>query len=283
MPGSSAGGSTQRYAVLGFPVRHSLSPRMHLAAFRALGMDATYEAIEVPSEALEAELARLHREGYAGLNVTLPLKEHAAALVERRTEEASEAGAVNTLRRERDGWEGHATDGLGFESWADEAGVTIRGARVLVLGAGGAARSTAPNLVRLGPAAVHVVSRSGDRARELAERMHGLSDGTLAVRASALADAPEDDGWSVLVRLLAPTDVLSDEGRWWDRLVAGAAVLEGNYAERAAGARARAASSGLRFEDGLRLLLHQGARSFTFWTGREAPVEAMREAIRETG
>jgi shikimate dehydrogenase len=278
MKGFGGGAGTRRFAVLGFPARHSLSPRMHRAAFRALGIDASYEAIEVAPERLGPELDRLAAEGFEGLNLTTPLKERAVAHVSRLTPEAERVAAVNTLRLDPEGWTGHATDGLGFEGWVREGGIRVGGSRVLLLGAGGAARSIAPNLVALGPAAVDVVSRSGDHARELAERMRG-SGGALPARAAALEDAPGPETWNLLVRFLSASDVGSAEARWWSGLVPGATVLEGNYAERAAGARARAAASGLRFEDGLGLLLHQGARSFEFWTGAEAPVEVMRNAL----
>jgi shikimate dehydrogenase len=283
MTGSGAGDGIQRFAVLGFPARHSLSPRMHRAAFRELAMEATYEAIEVPPERLGRELDRLHAQGFTGLNLTTPLKERAAALAGRLTDEARRAGAVNTMRREREGWTGHATDGPGFERWVSDAGVRVAGTRVLLLGAGGAARSIAPNLVALRPGAVDVASRSGDHARELAERLRALSEGIVPVRAAALESAPPTSSWDLLIRLLSSSEVDEAESRWWDGLAPAAVVFEGNYEARAAGARARAEASGLRFEDGLGLLLHQGARSFEFWTGREAPLEAMREALRSRG
>lgn len=280
MMGFGADAGTRRFAVLGFPARHSLSPRMHRAAFRALGMDATFEAIEVPPARLEAELGGLHAEGFTGLNLTTPHKERAFVLAGSLTTEARAARAVNTLRREPEGWAGHATDGLGFEAWAGEAGIGVRGARVLLLGAGGAARSIAPSLVGLGPASLDVVSRSAAHARDLAEGVRADAGGTLPVRAAALADEPPAVRWDLLVRLLSTAEVEAAEARWWDGLHDGAAVLEGNYEERAAGARARAGARGHRFEDGRGLLLHQGARSFEFWTGVEAPLEAMREALR---
>ena len=283
MPRFGANAGTQRFAVLGFPARHSLSPRMHRAAFHALGMSATYEALEIPPENLERELERLHRDGYVGLNLTTPLKERAVPLVGRRTEEAEVAGAVNTLRADPAGWTGHATDGPGFEGWTREAAVEVAGARVLLVGAGGAARCIVPALVGLGPASVDVVSRTGDRARDLAERVRALSDGAIPSRAAALEDAPPAERWDLLVRLLAVSEVGVAEARWWKGLDRAAVVLEANYEERAGGARAQASAGGFRFEDGLGLLLHQGAHSFVFWTGREAPLEARREALAAGG
>jgi shikimate dehydrogenase len=283
MKGFGAGAGTLQFAVLGFPARHSLSPRMHQAAFRALGLDATYEAIEVPPDQLEAELRRLHAVGFAGLNLTTPLKERARALVTGWTREAGVAGAVNTLRRDPGGWMGHATDGLGFEAWVREVGIEVRGARVLLVGAGGAARSIMARLVAMKPASLDVVSRTAGRAYELGTRVIVASDGTLPVAAFGLGQAPPERQWNLLVRLLSTVEVGEAESRWWNGLDSRAAVLEGNYQERAAGARALAGARGLRFEDGLGLLLHQGAHSFEFWTNVAAPLDAMREALQGTG
>ena len=119
-----------RYAVLGSPAAHSLSPPMQAAAFAAAGLDAVYEAIEVEPGALGDALARLHRRGYAGLNLTAPHKERALRFAASVTPEAARLGSVNTLKRDAGGWAAHATDGLGFESWAREAPLPLREARV---------------------------------------------------------------------------------------------------------------------------------------------------------
>ncbi len=274
--------STRLYAVLGHPVRHSLSPLIQNAAFEAAGKDAAYVALEVRPGRLGEALRGLHAAGVLGLNLTTPHKEAVGPFLSGRTAEAERAGAANTLRWVEEGWLGHATDGPGFADWVRALGIALRGGRVLVLGAGGAARSIAPVLPMLGAASVGMVSRDGGRARAAAARLREYGGESLEISAAALGDtaAAEEHGrWDLLVRALASDTIGTAERSWWRRLSAAAPVLELNYGPRAAGAREVSSAAGRRFEDGLGLLLHQGAHSFTFWTGEPAPVDAMRAAI----
>ncbi len=256
---------------------------MQNAAFAAAGIDAVYVALDVAPERLETALSELHASGAAGLNVTLPHKEAAFRLVERATPEARDAGAANTLRRTDRGWEGHATDGPGFLAWMAELGVEARGASVLLIGAGGAARSVADALAKHGAAAIGIVNRDGGRARslaaEIAERRPECAcrAGSLTDDAAGWSGAP----WSLLVRAVSAESVGPDEARFWDAVAPGAPVLDLNYGARAKDAGRFAAERARPFHDGLGLLLHQGALSFEFWTGREAPREIMRRALEE--
>ena len=274
-------GATQVYAVLGQPVQHSLSPLIQNAAFQAAGMKAIYIALEVPAPRLEEALRGLHAAGLSGLNVTAPHKEEVFALTHDRTVEADEARVVNTLRRERDGWRGHATDGIGFLAWIAEEGIVMRGRRVIVIGAGGAIRSIVPKLATLHPAAIHVVSRNAERARAVARSGSG-PEGEPRITSAALGERAIEWGggsWDVLVRAIPAEPISSEEDSWWDRHAPGAVVLDLNYGPRAAAARTRARDRGLRYEDGGALLIHQGAASFEFWTGKRPSVAVMKEAL----
>lgn len=275
-------GATQVYAVLGQPVRHSQSPLIQNAAFQAAGMNAVYIALEVPPPRLEQALRGLHAAGVPGLNLTTPHKEAAFALTHDRTVEAEEAGAVNTLRRERQGWRGHATDGIGFLAWMGEAGIELTGRRVIVMGAGGAARAIVPKLVTHHPEAIHVVSRNPEHAQALA-RGAGGPEGRARITSAALGDRATEGGgdrWDVLIRAIPVGPISAEEDSWWSRHAPGAAVLDLNYGARAAAARARARERGLRYEDGGALLIHQGAASFEFWTGKRPSVAVMKKALR---
>jgi shikimate dehydrogenase len=274
---------TGLYAVLGHPVNHSLSPPMQNAAFRAAGIDAAYVALDVQPDGLAETLKLLHAAGFSGMNLTAPHKEAALSLVSAATDEGRECGAVNTLRREESGWRGHATDGPGFAAWIAELGVGVRDSRVLLLGAGGAARSVAPVLVRLQPAAVRVVSRDGGRAAALQERLRPIARPSTDVTAAALAEpgpSGRDRGWNLLVRALASETVGASEASWWERLDPEARILDLNYGGRAVETRKRAAQGNRRFDDGMGMLLRQGALSFEFWTGKPAPLDAMRAALQ---
>lgn len=276
----------RQFAVLGYPVAHSHSPPMQNAAFGAAGLDAVYRAIEVRPDALEATLKKLHAEGYEGLNITLPHKEAALGLAESASAEARAVGAANTLRRSKSGWEAHATDGPGFLAWMDERGVTLSGAQVLLLGAGGAARGVAWSLLSRRVAAIDVASRSPARARTLISDMEATAQHWTRLTAAALSETPsERDGprWSLLIRALSSEELTPGEERWWSGLSPRGLAVDLNYGARAKAARALATSMHRRFEDGREMLLQQGALSFTHWTGLPAPVEAMRAALTAAG
>ena len=256
---------------------------MQNAAFQAAGANGVYISLDVPPERLADVLEGLHAAGLSGLNLTAPHKEAAWPLVSGSTEEAARSRAVNTLRREKSGWFGHATDGLGFAAWAASLGIDFRGSRVLLLGAGGAARSILPVLVSLEPASVCVVSRDVGRASAVVEGLPGMARSSAAISAAALAE-PAEPGtrypWNVMVRALPTTSVDAAEGAWWARLEPGGPILDLNYGARALKTRARAEAGNHRFEDGLGMLLYQGALSYEFWMGEPAPLEAMRSALQ---
>jgi shikimate dehydrogenase len=255
---------------------------MQNAAFGASGVDGIYVALDVSPDRLPRALEGLHAAGFAGLNLTLPHKEAGARLCVRLTPEAERAGAVNTLGREATGWLGHATDGSGFRGWIAECGVPVKGGRVLLLGAGGAARCVAPEIVALGASALTVVSRNGGHAQALIARLRLGEASTTALAARPLDDtraARGSEGFDLLIRALSTEEVGASEAAWWGAVASDAPVLDLNYGERADATRERARSGGRRFEDGLGLLVHQGAASFEFWTGARAPLGVMHEAL----
>lgn len=273
-----------RYALLGFPTGHSLSPPMQAAAFAASGLGAVYEAIDVEPGGLGGALERLHARGYAGLNLTAPLKERALRFAASVTPEGARLGSVNTMKRERGGWAAHATDGLGFEAWARGAALPFRGARVALLGAGGAARAIAPYLASLGAATVVIVARDAARAADViaaaADAPGGAAWSAAPWEAGPAIEAPGDRGpFGAIIRSLSVTEPVPGEEAWWRGVAPGGIAIDLNYGPRAGVSRRRAEARGLRFEDGRGMLLHQGALSYAYWTGRPAPLEAMRRAL----
>jgi shikimate dehydrogenase len=258
---------------------------MHNAAFEAEGMNAMFVALDVPPEGFEKALQGLHAAGVAGLSVTLPHKSAAFRLSVDRSETADRARAVNALAWTEHGYRGHATDGPGFLEWTRELGVELAGRRVLLLGSGGAAWCVAHALIDRGPVSIDIVGRSAPGATALAASLLSPAGDSkpLAVTAAALSDrarARVRGSWDLLIRALAIDSITDEENAWWGGLGADAVVLDLNYGPRSAPARARAESR--RFADGMGLLLHQGAHSFAFWTGRPAPIEAMRKALATT-
>lgn len=251
---------SQRYAVIGSPIAHSLSPAMQQAAFDALGIDATYGAIDAPKANVRAVMSRLRDEGYAGWNVTTPLKESVLPFVDSLSKEAAAAGAVNAVRAESDGsLTGHNTDGAGFigalrDAWSWDP----RGAKVLVLGTGPAARAIALALAGAGARTVSCWSRDPKRAAQIGP----LPTSTQDLVVSALP--PEASVPEAIIQAAASETLLFDC----------------NYG-RAQSPLAR--MPGRRRSDGLPLLLHQGALCFEWWTGKPAPVASMRAALARHG
>jgi shikimate dehydrogenase len=161
---------TDRYAVFGHPVAHSKSPQIHAAFARQTGQDLRYDAIEAPLDGFADSIRAFIAAGGRGANVTVPFKEQAFRLVNRLTARAERAGAVNTLRFDADGILGDNTDGAGLVAdLTHNLGRALAGRRILLLGAGGAARGVIQPLLDHTPAALIIANRTVARAQELAD------------------------------------------------------------------------------------------------------------------
>jgi len=228
---------------------------MHNAAFAALGIDAHYEAIHVPLGDLTAFVGMARAGQLDGFSVTTPLKSAIMGYLDGSTTDAREARSVNTVRRNGRTLEGHDTDGMGLiGALADAFDWQPRGASALVLGSGPAGRAIGRALRREGAVSVACWSRNERTAREVGPPAHRPVD--LVVSALPAAAVVPD---SVLERIQPRTF-----------------VFDVNYA--AARSPVPPGIGGAR-SDGLPLLLHQGALAFAWWTGKDAPLDAMRRAI----
>jgi shikimate dehydrogenase len=259
-----------RLGVLGWPVAHSLSPAMHNAAFAALGMeDWRYQLLPVPPEAFEETVRALHAAGFAGANVTIPHKEAALALADEASDAAAAIGAANTLSFDGTGIRADNTDAPGFLS---ALGSSPAGKSALVLGAGGAARAVVWALREAGARRVAVWNRTPHRAEALAAQL-----GADAVGSAEPADLLVNCTASGLD--VRPTQ-FKDLPVSADGLGEYATVVDMVYRPEPTALIAAAAEAGCTTVDGLEVLIGQGAASFTTWTGREAPITAMREGTR---
>jgi shikimate dehydrogenase len=243
-----------KYALIGDPVDHSLSPPMQTAAFASFGADATYSALRTDLAGLPAVLARFRSEAWAGFNATTPLKEALLPLLDGLTMEARRVGGVNVARLEGGRFIGHNTDGAGMlDALAENGYGSVRSVPTLVLGAGPAARSIAFALADAG-AIVMCWSRTAERAR----RVGPPPSGHAALVVSAL---PSD--------ATVPDEILA-------HIAGDALIADANY--RVARSPIPLHVGAVRI-DGLGMLLHQGARSFEWWTGMPAPLATMRDAL----
>lgn len=267
---SAPTGETRLAGVIGWPVRHSRSPDIHNAAYRATGLDWVYVALPVPPGGVPDALAGVRALGIEGLSVTMPHKAAVAAAVDACTADAVALGAVNSVRREGDRLVGDNTDGGGFVDSLLEADVDPSGRRCVVLGAGGAARAVVRALAVAGAEAVVVVNRDEGRARTAA---------ALAGDAGSVGDHDALAGADLLVQA-TPVGMGDDPTLAVDPapLPDHAVVADLVYHPRRTPLLVAAEGRGLRTVGGIGMLVHQAARQFHAWTGVAAPVDAMRAA-----
>jgi shikimate dehydrogenase len=278
---------TTRVAVLGHPVGHSRSPAMQNAAFAALGLDWLYEAIDVEADRFDEVVRGLPAQGFAGANVTIPHKLRALEVADSASPTAQAVGAANTLRFDADGIFAHNTDAEGFlAALAERAPGAPAGMRALVLGAGGAARAVVYALLESEAAQVEIWNRHPERARELAgalarhrraERLRCVTEpraaaADLVVNATSVGMSAPRKGAEMqdFKELRLSADDLSDRQ----------VIVDLTYRDGGTALARIARARGLRCADGLDVLVHQGAASFELWTGRSAPLEAMRDGAR---
>ncbi|WP_420898761.1 shikimate dehydrogenase [Deinococcus wulumuqiensis] len=262
------------------PAAHSLSPRMHRAAFAWAGLSGSYEAERVSPAELPAALARLRTPSVLGANLSLPHKETALPLLDRLSDAARTIGAVNTVIHRDGELHGDNTDAPGLLRALEDAGLTAHlGAadRVVVLGAGGAARAATYAAVALG-LEVWVVNRTPARARALAASWQGGGQ----VRAAELDEVPWAQVGLVINSSSAGLD-RPDETPLPDfdfgRLPSRAGVYDMVYQPRRTRLLRDAQAAGLPAENGLGMLAHQARLAFAAWTGADVPVSVFLKAL----
>jgi shikimate dehydrogenase len=265
-------GATRVVGIIGDPVTHSRSPAIHNAAFAALSLDFVFVALPVRAGQGSAAVRAVATLGLAGLSVTMPHKDDAARACDELTPAAAALGAVNAVVRRDDGsLLGASTDGEGLVRALADEGVDPAGTRVLVLGAGGAARAIVAALGGLG-ADLAVAARRAGAATAAAS----LAPGGRAVAMAEVAD------WVSLADVVVnatPLGMAGDPPPFPpDRLHARQLVVDTVYHPPETPLLAAARAHGARAVNGLGMLVHQAALAFELWTGQEAPLDVMRAA-----
>ena len=255
---------TDRYAVFGHPITHSKSPDIHAQFARQTGQDLTYEAILAPLDSLQDSLTRFRNEGGKGTNITVPFKEQAYALCDCLTPRAELAGAVNTLMFKDDAMHGDNTDGAGLvRDLLHNHQFTLANKRILLLGAGGAARGVIGPLLECAPANLTVANRTASRAHALAAHFHQY--GLPSVRGcdletieepfdliiNATAASLRGECPSVSSRIFQPTSLA------YDMMYGNSLTPFLHWAQQ----------HGAHTADGLGMLVEQAAEAFYFWRG----------------
>jgi len=277
-------GTTQVVGVFGYPIRHTLSPEMHNAAFEALGLDFCYVPFEVPPSRLGEALQGVRALGMVGINITIPHKQAVMPYLDAITPKADLIGAVNTIHHTGGQLIGDNTDAEGFLRPLRAISDRLEGRRAVLIGAGGAARAVAFSLVSEGVACV-IANKTLSRAQRLAEDVAGAL-GTGAVRAISLE---EQEG---LRESLSSSDILVNAtpvGMYPchevppvvppEMLHPGLLVYDLVYNPVETSLLRAARAAGCRTIEGLEMFVWQGAIGFERWTGCPAPVEVMREMV----
>jgi len=272
-----------RVGIIGYPVEHSLSPKMHRAAFAILGLNWDYSLLPVAPDEVQEAIQMIRREGWRGINVTVPHKQAVIPVLDGVTIHADIIGAVNTIVNENNCLVGHNTDWIGFLEALQEAEFDPQNCRAVLLGAGGAARAVLYALLQSG-ATVSIANRDSRKAEALALEFSihfdrdipvlslqdeaglqtALNDATLLVNSTSVGMSPHPTADPLPASITIPPHLT---------------VYDLVYNPRETQLLKRARAAGATGIDGLGMLVHQGAEAFRLWTGRDAPIAVMRQAI----
>lgn len=267
------------FGVIGDPIRHSKSPLMHNCALQALGIDGVYTALHVKPEDIEDAICGIRALGYRGINVTIPHKVNVIPLLDELDKGAKFIGAVNTIVNDNGRLIGYNTDGIGYvRSLKEEVEPDLAGKRILVIGAGGAARGIVYALTQESPAIIWIANRTIERAEELALALRhcGKLEGIGTEQISEICEDVDIIINTTSVGMFPNVEdmPISLDGFRTDIIVSD---LIYNPLETAFLRQAR--DRGSRTHGGLGMFVYQGAYAFEYWTGQAAPIEVMRQAV----
>jgi shikimate dehydrogenase len=273
---------TRLYGIIGNPIEHSLSPAMQNAAFEAVGLDAVYLALRVESSRLRQAIEGFRAVNLSGFNVTIPHKVAVMEYLDELDDSAATIGATNTVVNSDGRLIGYNTDGIGAMEALRDAGIDTRGRRVLLLGAGGAARALAFSLAKTAER-ITILNRTAPKAEGLAEDLRRATRATVAhdkldpstlskevisadllVNATSVGMHPRPEETPVDARFLRRDMVVFD-------------IV---YSPLETRLLREAREAGATTVGGLMMLVHQGAQAFELWTGKKAPIPMMTKALQ---
>jgi len=273
---------TKLIAIIGDPVEHSLSPTMHNAAFEALDLNYAYMPLRVPQGALEGAIATARMLKMAGMNVTHPHKIKILSLLDKLDKSAKLVGAVNTVKNDRGKLIGYNTDGAGAVRALESETGELTGRRVLLLGAGGAARAIAFSLVKEG-AELNIANRTTSRAKELTAAIKmslGTNVGIINLNRKELSETIKNMDIIINATTIGMHPDVNRTLLTADVMHKGLIVNDIVYEPLQTRLLTEAKKAGARTVTGLGMLIHQAALSFEIWTGRRAPIKVMKAAAK---
>jgi len=269
--------------IVGHGIDYTLSPAIHNAAFKSLGINWLYVPLRISPGELEHAVLGLRALSFRGFNVTIPYKVEIAGHMDELREDAATLQSVNTVVCANDRMLGYNTDGKGFSAFLDEAGIRPAGSSVLLVGAGGAARAVALTLAGEGAARIFVMNRSRDRASELEALLKRATPTTeISLRTFDREGSRILEECDLVVNCtpLASSNA-SELPLDYGYFTADKWAIDLKYSTRGTAFMEAASAQGARAADGESMLIHQAAASFALWTGHGAPLMEMRKAYHD--
>lgn len=277
-------GKTRLTGLIGYPVRHSISPNMHNRAFQYLGLDYVYLVFEIKEDNLKDTVMAIKTLDVAGFNVTMPLKQIIMPLLDEISKEAQLIGSVNTVINDNGKLIGHNTDGKGYVKSLEDEGITVEGKRFVMAGAGGAARSIAIQLALDGAQEITIFNRTLDKAKEICEIINKnipnckvmttgyeenqlkqqLKKADVLINCTSLGMAPHEEKSIITNPELLHTDLIVSDIIYFP---AKTKLLQ------------MAEDAGCKVINGVGMIIGQGALAFKIWTGLDMPIDYVKEGI----
>ena len=277
MTGISINGNTALYGVIGNPVKHSFSPRMHTLAFQELEINAVYMPFLIEEQHLPQLLNAFEITGVQGFNITLPFKQKIIPYLDALSEEAELLQSVNTVARIENGWKGYSTDGSGFIRSLSASDMDLSGRSIAILGAGGAARAIAISLVMVGISNITLLNRTRSKAEQLAGLLYQIAPDA-NIKTSVSPGNP--------IEIIINATSVGMDGKSCpvadDLISKSHLVVDIIYNPPKTPLLQKAASFGISCVNGIDMLLYQGIEAFEIWTGQSAPVNIMRQSLKES-
>jgi len=265
--------------VMGDPIAQSKSPIMHMAALRALGIPGAYVPLHVAPDKLGDAVEAIRTLGFRGVNVTIPHKVAVMSYLDALDESARDVGAVNTIVNNSGILTGYNTDGIGYvRSLKAEAISDLSGARIMIIGAGGAARGITAALLQEAPSSITIANRTAGRAQELAEEWssRGNITGTTLEQAERMLDGMDVIINTTSVGMYPHTEEIPID---ISQCREGTIVSDLIYNPLRTRLLQESLERGCRIHGGLGMFVYQGAYALEYWTGRPAPTGIMRQTI----
>lgn len=283
MNNSQITGKTKICGIIGNPIEHTLSPKMHNAAFQALGLDYVYLAFRVESAALRNAVEGLRSMNLSGVNVTIPHKVEIIPLLDEMASLAQKIGAVNTVVNTKGVLKGYNTDAGGFLRALIARDVAPEGKRVVILGAGGAARAISFALAERGASLV-IANKTIDHAKACVSKIRehfGTAVEALVLNRANLETALRDANIIVNATSLGMSPNINETPMPGELIRPGMVVFDIVYTPVETRFLSEARKAGATIIDGLDMLVEQGALAFELWTGVKAPTKIMKQALLE--